>query len=217
MTARDSHAAAIVKATQQRKLTQSIQTLMGICSGLVADGALHDREITFLSTWLKENSEASTAWPGNEIYRHVRAIVADGIVTTEERDHLLDVLQKLTGTYFAHTGASAPEGPALPIDDDPSVFFRNMTFCFTGTFLYGTRAACERAILSLGGMAVDSISKKLNYLVIGALIEPTWAHTTFGRKIEKAVQYRADGNELAIVSERQWTAALADTGRATAP
>ncbi len=73
--------------------------------------------------------------------------------------------------------------------------------------------ACERAILKLGGIAVDNINKNLNYLVIGALIEPSWIHSTYGRKIEKAVGYRDKGDDLCIVSERQWTAALADIGR----
>lgn len=199
---------------ETRMLTKAVQTLLGICAGITADGAVHEREVQFLSTWLTEHPEVTTAWPGSEISRRVRAIMADGIVTADERVDLLETLQQLSVASFDQTGSPIPEGPLLPIDDDPSIFFRNMSFCFTGRFLFGTRAACERAILGLGGMAVDSISKNLNYLVIGAMIEPQWANTTYGRKIEKAVAYRDDGNDLIIVSERQWTAALADTGKA---
>ncbi len=132
--------AAIAEATRQRKLTQAVQTLIGICSGIVSDGMLHDREIAFLSTWLEENIEVATTWPGSDIYRQVREILADGLITPEERERMLDVLQNLSGVFFANTGAAAPEGPSLPIDDDPSIYFRNMAFCFTGKFLYGTRS-----------------------------------------------------------------------------
>ena len=207
-----THIATLV-SIQHRLLTKAAQTLIGICGGITSDGAVHDREVQFLSTWLAENPEVSKTWPGCEIARRVRAIMADGVITAEERADLLETLQQLSGNYFDGTGAAAPEAPALPFDDDPCIIFRHRAFCFTGRFLFGTRAACERAILQLGGTAVDTVSKRLDYLVIGTMIEPQWINTTFGRKIEKAVACRDDGGEIVIVSERQWTAALADIGK----
>lgn len=205
---------ATLVSIQHRLLTKAAQTLIGICSGITADGAIHDREVQFLSTWLAENPDVARTWPGCEIARRIRSILADGIITPDERADLQDTLQLMCGNFFDGTGAAAPEGPALPIDDDPCILFQHRTFCFTGRFLFGTRAACERAILALGGTAVDSVSKRLDYLVVGTMIEPQWANTTYGRKIEKAVSCRDDGSEIVIVSERQWTAALADTGKA---
>lgn len=200
-------------AIQKHLETKAAQTLLGICAGILADGALHDREIQFLSTWLSENEHVAKLWPGSEIYRRVREILADGVVTEDERDDLMATLADLSGSNFATTGAAAADAPALPIDDDPSIFFRNMSFCFTGRFAFGTRAACERATLSLGGIAVDGISKNLNFLIIGSFIERQWINTTYGRKIEKAVAYREDGNDLVIASETQWISAMADTGK----
>jgi len=101
----------------------------------------------------------------------------------------------------------------LPLDDDPSIYFRNMTFCFTGGFIYGTRADCERIVLTFGSMPVDRVSKKLNYLIIGTFTEPTWANAAYGRKIETAVRHRENGTELCIASEYQWTEAIKDAVR----
>lgn len=207
----DRHNAAL-GAIRNRQLAKAAQTLIGICMGIAADGAVHDREVLFLSTWLADNPDVTQEWPGSELGRRVKAILADGIITPDERADLLETLQQLTGNFFSETGAAAPEGPALPIDDDPCIIFGNRCFCFTGRFLYGTRASCERTILRLGGMAVDTVSRKLDYLVIGTLIEPQWINTTYGRKIEKAIACQQEGAELAVVSERQWTAALADLG-----
>lgn len=190
-----------------------MQTLLGICTGLTADGIVTDREVHFLKTWLNDNPQTTQHWPGSTIAQRVQDMLQDGKITEEERADLIDLLTQLTGTHFAETGSAAPDAPALPIDDDPSIYIRHMTFCFTGRFYFGTRAACERAILKHGGTAVDTISKKLDYLVIGGMIEPAWAHTTYGRKIEKAVQYQQDGSELIIVSEQQWTAAIMDAHR----
>lgn len=202
---------ATLISIEHRLLTKAVQTLIGICAGITADGAIHEREVQYLSTWLTEHPDVASTWPGSEVATRVKAIMADGIVTADEKADLLETLQHLTGNLFTNTGAAVPEGPVLPIDSDPSIFFRNMTFCFTGRFLYGTRANCERAVLGLGATAVDTISKNLNYLVIGTLIEPQWANTTYGRKIEKAVAYQSTGCDLVIISERQWSAAIADT------
>jgi hypothetical protein len=52
------------------------------------------------------------------------------------------------------------------------------------------------------------VTSNLEYLVVGSLVEPTWAHTSYGRKIEKAIEYIDKGCGIAIISERQWIEAL---------
>ena len=204
---------AIAKSMQQRALTKAAQTLLGICAGISADGHISDREITYLRTWLAENADVSAVWPGSALVRRIDEILADGVVTQDERDSLLASLQQLSGTHFAETGSSTPEAPAVPIDDDPSIFFRNMTFCFTGNFHYGTRANCERAVLKLEAMPVDNVTGKLDYLVVGSIIEESWANTTYGRKIEKALERRQRYGQPAIVSEIQWIKAMEEEVR----
>jgi hypothetical protein len=75
-------------------------------------------------------------------------------------------------------------------------------------FLFGTRAKCEREVLNRGSVAADRVTSNLEYLVVGSLVEPTWAHTSYGRKIEKAIEYIDKGCGIAIISERQWIEAL---------
>jgi len=48
------------------------------------------------------------------------------------------------------------------------------------------------------------VTKKLNYLVLGSYVTDSWAHETFGRKIEKAMDYRDSGVPLAIITEEHW-------------
>jgi NAD-dependent DNA ligase len=204
---------AINRSVQHRIDTRAMQTLLGICSGMAADQAINDKEIAYLQTWLADHQSIRDQWPASAIHCRIQDIVADGIITAEERDDLLIKLQELTGNFFNDTGSATVEGPAMPLDDDPSIFFRNMSYCFTGEFMYGTRAACERAVLKLGAMPQDRVTKKLNYLVIGSRCSPAWIGETYGHKIELAVRYRDEGLELSIVSERQWTLALVDADR----
>lgn len=196
-------------AIHLHNMTKAAQTLLGICAGIVADGQINDMEIHFLRTWLKENEELINEWPGNVIAGRVEAALADGVITSDERSDLLETLQEMSGNYFATTGAAAPDSPFAQLDDDPSIFFESMSYCFTGKFVFGTRAACERAVLKRGAMPLDKVSKKLDYLVIGAIVSPDWANTTYGRKIETAVKYRDEFGMPCIISEQQWTDALA--------
>jgi len=204
---------AMAKAMQQRAFTKAAQTLLGICAGITADGHVSDQEIMFLRTWLAEHSDAASVWPGSAIARRIDEILADGVITKEERESLLLSLQQLSGNSFSETGSSSPESPTLPIDDDPSISFQNMTFCFTGNFYFGTRAACERAVLQMEAMPVDSVTSKLDYLVIGSLIEESWANGTYGRKIEKALERQQRYGQPAIVSEAQWVKAMEEATR----
>jgi NAD-dependent DNA ligase len=209
----DDQQAAIAHAQFHRQDTKAIQTLMGICSGLIADKEINDHEIAYLTTWLTEHVHIQDQWPACAIYYRIKEITADGIITPDERDHLLARLEELTGNFFSETGAAAIEGPALPFDDDPSIYFRNMSYCFTGEFMFGTRASCERTILRLGAMPQDRVTKNLNYLVIGSRCSPNWISESFGRKIKQAVEYRDSGTEICIITEKQWTLAIQDADR----
>ena len=47
-----------------------------------------------------------------------------------------------------------------------------------------------------------------DYLVIGEYATDAWKHEAWGRKIEKAVDYRAQHAIPAIVSEQHWASSL---------
>lgn len=206
-----SDAAAV--AIEHMKLTKAAQMLLGICAGITADGHINDHEVRFLDTWLRENEDVAKCWPGDVIAKRIAGILADGVITAEERADLLETLQGISGNRFFDTGAASADGPCLPLDDDPSIFFRDMSYCFTGKFIFGTRAACERAVMRLGSMPVDTITKGLDYLVVGSMVNPEWVNTTYGRKIEKAMRYRQENGVPCIVSEKQWTIALEEAMR----
>ena len=83
-----------------------------------------------------------------------------------------------------------------------------MTYVFTGKFAFGTRRDCEREVEKRGAVCEPNITKRTSFLVIGTFGSTDWVHTSFGRKIEKAVSYRDDGVPLRIVGEDHWADAL---------
>lgn len=193
----------------QRIVTKSLNTLMGIVNGVICDDNLSDTEVQFLSVWMSENRHIASAYPANIIFRRVSEVLADGVITTEERDQLLKELKTLSGNDFSNTGVALPDHIQTVFDDDPLIVFEHNTFVFTGEFMYGTRQACFRAVQKRGGVTADIVTKKTNYLVVGAKASPDWIVENFGRKIQKAAEMAESGvYEISIVREVDWVMAI---------
>lgn len=47
-------------------------------------------------------------------------------------------------------------------------------------------------------------SKSIHYVVIGSQVSPDWKLTSFGRKIQKAIELRESGHPLIILTEQEW-------------
>ena len=194
-------------ATDSRLLKRGCESLLGICAGLIADGHLNNLEIQFLRTWLIENVEVASSWPGEVLHKRVAQVLADGVIADEERAYLATTLRELIGGSFADDGAVPMGASQLPFNHDAEISMAGSSFCFTGQFLYGTRAACERAVEQRGG-TISAIKRSLKFLVVGELASRNWKHTAFGTKIAAAVALQADGCGMQIVSESQWQKGL---------
>lgn len=195
---------AIQGAMAHRDFVKSAQVLTGIITGIVADGQLHDMEVQMLSTWIGAHPDVTQRWPGSAIARHLTEVLADGVITTDERAHLLLTLQQLVGSDFAETGAVDSGVAALPFDETAPTPLRDSRICLTGEFVYGTRSACERLAEKAGAVPVASVSKKVHYLVVGTNISPQWVNTSYGTKILRAMELKQEGHPIGILRERHW-------------
>ena len=190
----------------RNEMRTSCAALVGIVQGLLADGVLNDQEIRFLRDWLADAQNVSLSWPGTVIYAQVETILADGVVTEAEREHLAETLKQLIGGKLDEV-AEAGFVSELPLDRVEAIDVPDRLFCFTGDFVFGPRNICERAVESRGGL-IAGVSKKLHYLVVGGLGSAEWKHGSFGTKIEKAIQHKQAGVPLKIVHEDVWAASL---------
>ena len=187
-----------------QNLRKALSTLYGICGGLMADSHLSDQEILFLHTWLRQNEELTKDWPANILAQRVESVLADGLVTEEERQDLQETLKQMLGGTLEETGSPESLATRLPVDPLETVNFEGRTFCLTGKFIYGPRSRCQSAIEQLGGIPVERVSVDLSYLIIGTLASRDWVHTSHGRKIETALGYKAKGHDIQIAAEELW-------------
>lgn len=177
--------------------------LEGLCKGMIANHQLVDEEIHYLNWWLSNNGMLKSNFPGKELYKLVQNILADGIVTHEESDALKQAMISFTGCDLS-TGIVDGLSTRLPVEDIDSLNLQNAVVCLTGKFIYGNRDKCKAEIEAAGGVVIDNITQKLNYLIIGTLVSKDWRFQSYGRKIEQAVEYRDNGIGLKIISEEQW-------------
>ena len=190
-------------------IIKSINSLLGIVSGIVSDGDLNELELRYLKIWCDENRHIADQYPANIIFRRVHEVFIDNIITKEEREHLLTELKIISGNDFSNTGSALPEHIESVFDDDPTVIFKENEFVFTGRFMFGTRSACETAVLKRGGLVKDYITTNTNYLVIGTRTSPDWIAENFGRKIQKAAEMSSSGDyEISIIREVDWAIKL---------
>jgi len=206
------HCRAVYKQVQaaiaSRRATRSIQVLNGIVTGILADGKLEDTEILMLRTWLDENRDVASFWPGSAIAEELDEVLQDGVIDDAERARLMETLKQVCNTDFATTGSVSAEVSAIPFDEDVVVDVRDRVVCLTGEFTYGSRKVCEQFIIGTGGHTANTISAKVDYLIVGSKVSPHWVTESYGRKIMKAVELRNQGHRIAIVPESKWQADL---------
>lgn len=182
---------------------RQIDTLIGLSKGLIADGKINQAEAEFLYGWLIQNRQASENPLIVNLVEKVSSMLEDRVLDLDESAELLRILHQVSGE--ASEIGELAKTTTLPINQPlPPISFEERSFLFTGTCTFGTRKQCNEATESLGGLIAKSVTKKLDYLVLGTYVTDSWAHESYGRKIEKAMEYRDDGLPIVIVTEEHW-------------
>ncbi|MFP4895614.1 BRCT domain-containing protein [Paraburkholderia sp. EG304] len=205
-TIKDNDGQPVIRGFRATAVTQrKIDELLGIIKGVLVDGVVSQGEAEYLLNWMQTNREAANVWPASVIYPRIADVLADGVLDLDESKEILDLLMSTVGGNTAPNIGEASNSTKLPVTDPaPRIEFADRTFCFTGKFFSGSRDWCREQVTARGGIAMDSITKKLHYLVIGEIGSRDWLHSTFGTKIQKAATYASDGAPLVIVTEQHW-------------
>ncbi len=182
-----------------RKLTleKTIAQLQGMAGAWIFDGIIDNNEIEMLAIWLKQNIRFRNDFPLSIVYNTMEEICADGIIDKDERILLLNTLSD-----FA---AGINSKPVVEnIYDDVEIMFEDRNFVFTGALKFGTRKKAQQAVTDLGGVCVPSLPTRTDYLIVGDLGSESWRHSRFGRKIEKAINFKEDGFDIKIIQEKDF-------------
>ena len=198
-----------------KALTTDLQTLQGICHGILADGIINEKEVRDLEGWLEQNSHLSTYYPYDEIRSLILSIVSDGKIEEEEILILKAYLnqfvnienQEIAKQIDAETADINISGHCT---SDPNIDFDGKTFCVTGVLKSGARGELENLISDLGGNPTKTVTKKTDYLIVGDNGNQYWAFACYGRKVEKALEMRKAGHQICLVHEYDLMDAIED-------
>ena len=186
---------------------RQIDQLIGLAQGILADGIVSQAESEMLQAWLRANQATDHPYIAR-LLDQVERVLADGVLDEDEGRELHDALMTWTGGGGLH--GEEPTTASLPLDPSPrTVLITDNIFVFTGTGIFGSRRMMHDATVRAGGAVERNVTKRTNFVVLGTYVTPAWAHQSFGRKIEKAMDYRDQkGTGLIIVHEDDWIQAL---------
>ena len=189
-------------------ITSKIQRLEGALHGLIADGVIADEELEKLNDWLNDNEDLSGVYPFDEVYSLLLAAKEDGVVTEDERNMLKAFFSTFVDTRESY---NINEKDVKDLQEKysiggicavcPEIQLQDKLFCFTGASKRGTRDEIAAQIEAHGGKFNPNVTKKTDYLIVGADGNPCWAYSCYGRKVEKAEELRKTGGKILIVHE----------------
>ena len=181
--------------------------LVGLSFGIIADGKVDLKEAKTLHKWLISNKVIVQNPILNILLEKVEGYLEDNILDSNEALELFGILQKFAGADFEI--GELRKSTRLPIDNSSSApIFKDKNFCFTGTFAFGSRRECEQVTTTNGAICQQRPNKWTDYLVIGLYVSDAWISTSWGRKIEKALDLREKGSSIKIIGEEHWIDAI---------
>ncbi len=186
------------------QITATMQRLHGLLSGIASDGLITENELKGLRAWLDDHTHLTTIWPFDEVNTLVTNVMADGIIDREEHATLLAFFMEFTDLADDVTLTSPTlDGQSLfgICATCPEIEFNDKTFCFTGESALFKRHELANQVHERGGEFLNTVSKKINYLVVGVNGNPNWSYACYGRKIEQAISLRRKGFPILIVHE----------------
>lgn len=99
----------------------------------------------------------------------------------------------------------------LIVDDIASIDFENQYFVLSGEFEHGEKKDITNLIVNKGGNCSDKINSKTNYLIVGGKGSKAWIHGEGGgTKVEKALEMKAKGKDIKIITEEKFFEIISD-------
>ena len=182
-------------------------------------------EVYDLHDWLQEYEAFKEHWPFNDVFRLVGRILEDDVVTSAEREEVLEFCENfLDKAPPAPIGDVAEESPRFSrsprfhtvagiCESDPTIEIESRLICFTGKSRFMKRAELEKLVQEHRGIPRRSVTLDLHYLVICAGGSELWSHTNYGRKIEKAMNYNETrGSRIRLIHEDHFAMIAAGLG-----
>lgn len=197
----------IIEYRSFKDVTKSdyINEFLGLISGIVADDQINEDEFSYLVKWIQQHNDLVEDPTIRNVITKLIEFTELESTSPADDESLLAFLKETAGIRFLETGSTDTHPMDHIADDIDFMDHSGASVCFTGVFNTGSRKEIEAIATKLGAITRKDPSKSIDYVIIGSQVSPDWKHTSFGRKIQKAIELRENGHPLIILTERQWT------------
>lgn len=192
-------------------ITKSVQTLQGICHGILADNRINEAEVAGIISWIEDHEFLEGTYPYDELRTLLNSILADMVITSDELNRLKAFLGEFVDCTVSYNVSQTEIDELRSLYNigglcalHPNVIIQDHNFCFTGESSKASRHEIEQIIIEHGGIFAKSVSGKTDYLVIGDHGSDAWVFACYGRKVEKALEIRKKGGKVVILNENDF-------------
>ncbi len=168
--------------------TMAINELRSFMSYINSDGKVGDMEFLVLKEWVSANESLKGTYPYDDIVRIISDILEDGIIEKKELEYFSNMINEWLDPvkYSKHDMILTLQGKHVVI---------------TGDFSYGSEQDVFNYLIAKGAIIDKSVTKKSEYLVVGAKGSAAWSSGNYGNKVKKAMEYKSRGQNIQIVRE----------------
>lgn len=171
-------------------VTNSLEELRGILKGISVDNIISTDEGQMLLKWLYRNIYLSEHYPYNYILPIFQSALADNIITKEESDKLIKIIDMMLN-------------PVEILKED-ILTLKDKHICLSGNFAYGKKSEVAEFIKERGGFIDENTKKTTNILVVGEFESQSYAHGNYGTKVRKAMEFNQKGAGIIVLKEKEF-------------
>jgi hypothetical protein len=184
----------------------SLNRFMGYCAGIACDDLIQLKEAIGIVEYAEQNPSILRDSSAAAIVFCCKDAVIDGMINEEESAEICEAITALVGDSYADTGISALGGvPVFSEGELPCTLheMKGQVFVFTGNFEVTPRRIIEDQVTALNAKIAKSVTKKTDFVVVGAEAARDWVFTHKGLKLNKALKMHQDTGRPQFVSEAQ--------------
>jgi len=180
------------------KDTYALDEWHGILRGIVSDGVIMRSELLFLIEWMEDHNWLNSK--ADELYE----VCLKHLSMLSENEEILDA--KSNEHIIRLINAELSEDNL----NDIEIHLSGALCCLTGTFSSGCKDEIEDMINKAGGVCASNVTHATRYVFIGSEGSRAYGCGNHGTKVNKALEYKAKGQNIDIYEEKILMLALSN-------
>jgi len=178
----------------------------GYLKGIACDNKISKHELELAIDLVDKMSALSKDNRVQQLIKVILRALDDGEISSDESDEICDWISRIVGDSFADTGITTAEDQATGLDFESTINLSELnhsvvavTGLFDGPL---SRKQIISRLKALGATISNTVSKKVDFLVIANEASKHWATTNAGTKLLRAHELKSKTGKPRLVSER---------------